>query len=700
VARGYRGRHTRGPSPGRAAAATVGRHLRRRRRPTARRLVLTLACVAVLAGAPAMLPGATATSVTSSFTPSDDADVSQRQPTRNFGSTPTLRTKRFPKVERSYLRFDATGLTGPVTAASLRLYAEMASPAGYTVRTVAPTEWTERTITYANAPAPGAVVVTSGPVAADSWTSVDVTSLVPREGVVNLVLTGSGRSAGLYASRETAATAPRLVVTTSTTAATTTTRATTTTAATTTTTRATSTTAATTTTKPPTTTGGPLPPPSGAHYVSRLGPSNGNGSSWANAWPELASINWSSVAPGDTIFIDGGSSSCGSNIDPLATPRPGVSCGMEYKTTLTVGASGTAGNPIHIERSTEAGRNGSVVLFGGRNLALPHCHQRSYSAPTGAASLINLNGKTQVIIDGKTRSGILGYGARQGVVFGSDMASFITLRNLEVYDNGIPTTISGGYNSDGENVEVRGHHHTFERMLVHDGGQDDFQSANVGTGTLHDLTWRDSWIYFKRENPTAPGFSFNEPQSSGCTHADGIQLYAGGRQSGLTLDHVVFGPGGNQYFYPSDGNTTRFDNVSVRHVLFPAAHGHNFITDSAVHNWTLDHVTMYAPRGGSELPSDGPITFSNSIKLDGYWFVAAGSGNWTSASSVWFGGDSVPGGATNTNRLFLGPLPSSSPPSFSQLLAMDFTPTCEVCSGKGAGFARITDILTRIDTLN
>jgi hypothetical protein len=31
---------------------------------------------------------------------------------------------------------------------------------------------------------------------------------------------------------------------------------------------------------------------------------------------------------------------------------------------------------------------------------------------------------------------------------------------------------------------------------------------------------------------------------------------------------------------------------------------------------------------------------------------------------------------------------------------MDFTPTCEVCSGKGAGFARITDILTRIDTLN
>jgi hypothetical protein len=159
-----------------------------------------------------MLPGATATSVTTRLTPIAEAKVSKRQPTVNFGSGPTLRTAPSPKVERSYLRFNVAGITGPVTSASLRLYAETVSPDGFAVRTVAATPWSEATITYANAPTPGPIVATSGPVAGDGWTSVDVTALVRGSSQVDLVLTSSGRSTGLHASRETGATAPQLVV--------------------------------------------------------------------------------------------------------------------------------------------------------------------------------------------------------------------------------------------------------------------------------------------------------------------------------------------------------------------------------------------------------------------------------------------------------------------------------------------------------
>jgi hypothetical protein len=234
-----------------------------------------LACAAVLAGVLTSLPDATATSSTSRFISVADAYVSQARPDRNFGRAPALQTDAFPKAKRSYLRFKVTDLAGAVIAARLRLYAETASQGGFAVRTVAATGWTEDTITYANAPAPGSMVATSGPVAGDTWAGVDVTGLVRGAGVVDLVVTASGRSAGRYASRETGATAPQLVVETAATTTTnlattssgvtTSTARTTTTGATTTTTsaRVTTTTAASTTTTAPSPPSASPPPPGG-----------------------------------------------------------------------------------------------------------------------------------------------------------------------------------------------------------------------------------------------------------------------------------------------------------------------------------------------------------------------------------------------------------------------------------------------------
>jgi hypothetical protein len=259
----YRGRHA-----SRQPASTTGRGLRARRghllrSRTSRRLAIVLVCAAVLTGVVTAIPYAPATGVTSRFTAVADAYVSRTREHRNFGSSPALRTTARPRLERSYLRFAVTGLSGDVTAARLRLYAATASRAGYAVRAIAAGGWAEGTITFATAPAPGRIVATSGPVASDTWTSVDITGLVHGDSQLDVVLTTDSRSA-LYASRETGATAPQLVVETagSTTSSQTTTTTTTTTSSSSTTTTLRS--SSTTTTAAPTTSTTGAPAPSGA----------------------------------------------------------------------------------------------------------------------------------------------------------------------------------------------------------------------------------------------------------------------------------------------------------------------------------------------------------------------------------------------------------------------------------------------------
>ena len=83
---------------------------------------------------------------------------------------------------------------------------------------------------------------------------------------------------------------------------------------------------------------------SASKYVSGSVAVSGNGNSWATAWKTPANITWSSVAAGDTIFLDGGTS------------------GMSYGAFSTITASGTSNNYITIARSTEPGRDGIVTI--------------------------------------------------------------------------------------------------------------------------------------------------------------------------------------------------------------------------------------------------------------------------------------------------------------------------------------------------
>jgi len=137
------------------------------------------------------------------FKPIADAYVTSAAPRSNFGRAKVLRARTSP-VTRSYVRFGVAGLDAPVSSAIVRLFARTTS--AVTVR-AAGSSWSERRITFANAPRPGSVVGRSH-VRRGRWLSIDVTRLVKGNGPVNLVITGTGK----LASREARSSQPQLIV--------------------------------------------------------------------------------------------------------------------------------------------------------------------------------------------------------------------------------------------------------------------------------------------------------------------------------------------------------------------------------------------------------------------------------------------------------------------------------------------------------
>ncbi len=146
------------------------------------------------------------------FTPTADAYVDSSKQTKNFGTLTTLRTDGSPVVN-SYVIFNVQGISGTVSNATLRVFANSGSSTGYSVQSVSDTSWGETTITFANAPAMGGSAGSSGSFNSNLWTSVNVTSLVSGNGLVSFALTSSNSTAVSYASLESGANAPQLVVT-------------------------------------------------------------------------------------------------------------------------------------------------------------------------------------------------------------------------------------------------------------------------------------------------------------------------------------------------------------------------------------------------------------------------------------------------------------------------------------------------------
>ena len=287
-------------------------------------------------------------------------------------------------------------------------------------------------------------------------------------------------------------------------------------------------------------------------YVSKAG-NNTDGRSWDTAWNELDQIQWEAVRPGDTIVIDGG----------------------EYHTQLDVETSGVPGLPITITT------NGKQVMLDGQLPALPYCGQLNY-IPTEGDDAIDLEDRSYIVIDGLDWSGIIIRNHMRGIKM-REGASNITVRNLEIHDNGYVRGSGSNTAPSGPGVRLGGSDILFERVIIHDNGQDAFQA---GFG-LWNFTLRNSWLYNSREHPTMHGMSFNY-----CSHTDGIQIYDGGLQGPVVVEDSIIGPSFTQGIII--GSNATVNDVLIRNTLLVGSENAGIIISDGGQssNWTLQNVTI------------------------------------------------------------------------------------------------------------
>jgi hypothetical protein len=456
-------------------------------------------------------------------------------------------------------------------------------------------------------------------------------------------------------------------------------------------------------------------------YVSRNGDGT-VGTSWSTAWTEPSKVNWAEVNPGDRIVIDGGATRCPSNYPYGATTvvPPGRTCGMQYRGPFVIGASGVVGAPITISLSTSAGHDGTAVLAGGRTTPLPYCDQPSYRAVGHArAAGILIPGSSHVVIDGTHRSGIMVYGAQSGVDLSSDRTSFVQLRNLEVFDNGVYARWAHGSRTDGEGISLAGHDIVIDRDLIHDNGQDAIQDRDtgvpgIGHAGLHDITVTNSWLYERRDSPLFPGYGFNAGAQAmpdqDCTHVDGLQIWGGGlHQQRMTFRYDIFGPLLAQGVYPGDDDRASFDHVVIADSLFlnPLDHaiiGPGISADpSTPRAWHINRVTSYqtprpnyglAVHGKLDLAGSGHV-LTNSLFYNGYFDARSirGRGN------LWWGGEPVAHGRRHLAD-FADAWRTGRSPTYSTLVALNLAPRCRACAGVGSSLHDVPDLLQRIDALD
>jgi len=115
-------------------------------------------------------------------------------------------------IVRSYLRFTVQGLSGTITRATLRIFANTASTSGIVASSVSNNTWTESTINYENAPPIGSSLNSTGSFGAGVWITIDITDYITGNGTYNLALTTPGNTAVNFASREADLNAPQLII--------------------------------------------------------------------------------------------------------------------------------------------------------------------------------------------------------------------------------------------------------------------------------------------------------------------------------------------------------------------------------------------------------------------------------------------------------------------------------------------------------
>lgn len=232
-----------------------------------------------------------------------------------------------------------------------------------------------------------------------------------------------------------------------------------------------------------------------------------DGKSWKSAWRELDKIVWTSVLPGDTVFIDGGSSAA------------------IYSTPLQVQSRGNASGRITIRQSTEAGHSGQVILRGQSvGIDIPN---RSYISVMGSRF-------SGILVQNCSFAGVRvsGTGAT---------ATFNVLENIEVAN-------CGGANSAGSGIDFSGDQLTLNQVIVHDNFQSNVNAhlpnQNYAYGAIN---LKKCWIYNstlgKSNGVVLDGSSAARPKLNitDCILGPGlVQSAKVGVQSTLLVDGALF----------------------------------------------------------------------------------------------------------------------------------------------------------------
>ena len=371
------------------------------------------------------------------FTATADARVESASPSSNFGSDGTLRVDGSSTGEptiTSYLRFDVSGVSGTVQRAVLRLYVTSGTANGPRVFPTS-TTWTEGGLTWNNAPAAtGAFLADADGLGTDTWAELDVTAAVTGNGAHGFLLRTTLTDGSNYASRESGATAPQLVVTTA---------------------------------------DAPPPPPGNVFYVSRTG-NNADGRSEATAWNELNRIQWALLQPGDTLIIKGGT----------------------YRQRLIITADGESREkPLTLRADgqviIDGGRNVPLPTCTSTSFSTPSVVEAPAIVASGRKYL-RIDGMAWRGI--VVRNWLTDREDSVNAAIDLRGATGITLRNLEVTNNGDSWTKAAGevrptgnaFNITGSSgVEV-------ERLIAHDNGNDTFR---VNEGGVRAFRLSESWVY-------------------------------------------------------------------------------------------------------------------------------------------------------------------------------------------------------------
>jgi len=154
-----------------------------------------------------------------SFQPIQDAYVKSSTPASTFGTTATLRARKSSsETMTSYLKFEVSGVSGPVQRATLRLYVTDASSDGGAVYSVSnkyegtTTSWIESGLNWNNAPAISGTALSSvSSAAAGVWVEFEVTPAITGDGMYSFGLKNSASDAVYYGAKE-STDKPQLVI--------------------------------------------------------------------------------------------------------------------------------------------------------------------------------------------------------------------------------------------------------------------------------------------------------------------------------------------------------------------------------------------------------------------------------------------------------------------------------------------------------